>query len=262
MQSPAAEADEAVRRYVNHALASAAALEPPRASLAHGAAGIAYFPFRHAGFGGGEPSLEAAVRWAEEAEGAIGHQGAFEEGEGPLSAVPGRALHYHEPGVWWVRALIASAADDRDGLRMSVARFTDDAADAVGTAGDVQWGSAGLLLGCAQLVETVDEPDLIAPLMGAAARLAGDLGALADRDGARPGETALGYLGAAHGWAGVAHTLLRWSQATATPPPSEALELLDRLIGLRRRSGRWPIRAGSREVWRGWCHGSAGWAQT
>jgi serine/threonine-protein kinase len=60
----------------------------------------------------------------------------------------------------------------------------------------------------------------------------------------------------------VAHALLRWSQATHSAPPESALELLERLVPLRRKSGRWPVREGSREVWPGWCNGSAGWAQT
>jgi serine/threonine-protein kinase len=92
-------------------------------------------------------------------------------------------------------------------------------------------------------------------------RLALELAAFADRAGACAAEKALSYLGAAHGWGGVAHALLRWSQACSDSPPAEALDLLVRLNAHRRPSGRWPIRAGSRVVYRGWCHGSAGWAQ-
>ena len=41
-----------------------------------------------------------------------------------------------------------------------------------------------------------------------------------------------------------------------------AIDLLERLTVHRRPSGRWPVKEGSRQVYVGWCHGSAGWAQT
>lgn len=263
MTEPAAPVvGDAVVGNADHALMCVAALEAPRASLAHGAAGVAYYLYRHATLGGGETALQAAAEWAAEAAGAVHEPLAFTSLTGPLGSIAPRGLHYHEPGVWWVQALVALALGDEAQLKRSVTQVTSEAEQMRGNPGDVTSGSAGLLLGCAQLVETIADPDLLAPLRRAGAQLAADLAELADRHGAVPGERALGYLGAAHGWAGVAHALLRWSQATGAPPPDEALQLLERLIALRRKSGRWPIRAGSREVWRGWCHGSAGWAQT
>jgi eukaryotic-like serine/threonine-protein kinase len=254
-------AERTARRYRDRALASAWVAEAPRASLAHGAAGVAYFLFRHASFGGGQESLEAAALWAGRAESARGQRGAFVTRRGPLSSVPGGALHYHEPGVWWVRALVAAARKDRGDVLRSARRFAE--ADVRLQAGpwDVNWGAAGLLLGSAQLIESLEDPVALAPVRATGEGLAAALAALAEHDGALPGETVLGYLGAAHGWAGVAQALLRWSGAIGEPPPAQALALLERLTGLRRRSGRWPFRAGSREVYRGWCHGSAGWAQ-
>lgn len=206
--------------------------------------------------------MDAAALWASHAERARGRKGAFATRSEPLSSTPvGGALHYHEPGVWWVRALVAAAADDRAQLRRSTSRFAGAAAPSGGMSWDVNWGAAGLLLGCAQLAETLDDPIALAPVRAAGDGLASELAALVDREGARPGETVLGYLGAAHGWGGVACALLRWGRAVSEPPRAEARALLERLIELRRPSGRWPIRAGSREVLRGWCHGSAGWAQ-
>ena len=161
-----------------------------------------------------------------------------------------------------MRTLVAAARGDEQQLRRSSGRFVDAAAAAIGTPGDVNSGSAGLLLGCAQLVESLEDPAVSRPCAPRAIAWLSSSQNCADRDGARPGETALGYLGAAHGWGGVAHALLRWSRATGQPPPPQALAVLERLIPLRRPSGRWPIRPGTREVWLGWCHGSAGWAQT
>lgn len=263
MASPpmAALAERTACRYRDRAAASGWVAEAPRASLAHGGAGVAYFLFRQASFGGGQQSLEAAALWASRAARVRGQRGAFMTGSEQFGSIPGGALHYHEPGVWWVRALVAAARNERAEARRSAVRFAEAGAGAPGGPWDVNWGAAGLLLGCAQLVESLEDPVVLAPVRATGEGLAAALAALSERDGARPGETALGYLGAAHGWAGVAHALLRWSRASGGPPPAEALALLERLTALRRRSGRWPIRAGSREVQRGWCHGSAGWAQ-
>jgi eukaryotic-like serine/threonine-protein kinase len=257
----AGAAERTARRYRDRALACAWVADAPRASLAHGGAGVAYFLFRHGSLGGGQESLEAAAWWASRAARVRGQRGAFMTRGGALSSIPGGALHYHEPGVWWVRALVAAARDDRAEVRRSTVRFAEAGVQAGGGPWDVNWGAAGLLLGCAQLAESLQDPVVLAPVRATGEGLAAALAALCDHDGARPGETVVGFLGAAHGWAGVAHALLRWSRAVGGPPPPEALALLERLTGLRRRSGRWPVRAGSREVARGWCHGSAGWAQ-
>jgi hypothetical protein len=235
---------------------------PPFASLASGAAGVAYFLLRHSRFGGGEASLQAAASWAAQAERAAERDWAFTTPAGPLSSVPGNGLLYHLPGVWWVRALVAASQHDHGQVRQAAGRFADAAAQASHAPWDVGWGAAGMLLGCAQLLETLeDDAVAIAPVRAAGDMLALELSALADRDGAKPDETTLGYLGAAHGWAGVAHALLRWSVAISGVPPGPVLALLERLVELRRPSGRWPLHAGSRVVWLGWCHGSAGWAQ-
>jgi eukaryotic-like serine/threonine-protein kinase len=256
----AALVERTARRYRDRELASAWVAEAPRASLAYGGAGVAYFLFRHGSFGGGPESLEAASSWASRAACVRGQRGAFVTSSGPLSSVPGGALHYHEPGVWWVRALVADARNDRGEVRRSAARFAE--AGAQGSAPcDVTLGAAGLLLGCAQLAESLKDPVALTPVRATGEKLAAALAALSEHEGALAGETVLGFLGAAHGWAGVAHALLRWSRAIGEPPRAEALVLLERLAGLRRRSGRWPVRADSREVYRGWCHGSAGWAQ-
>jgi serine/threonine-protein kinase len=248
------------RRYRDMAAAGAGLVEPPHGCLAQGAAGVAYFLYRHASFGGGDASLAAAEWWAAWAERDRRQPGAFAAAAGPLPAVPATSLPYHEPGVWWVRALVASARGDGPQVQEAVGRFVDAAVTTTAD-WDVLFGSAGLLLGCAQLIERMGDVAPIGPVVTLGASLAGSLADLAKRDGARPGETTIGYLGPAHGWAGVAHALLRWSEATSAPPPAAALTLLDRLVQLRRPSGRWPVRAGSREVRRGWCHGSAGWTQ-
>ncbi|MHB8691305.1 MAG: lanthionine synthetase LanC family protein [Solirubrobacteraceae bacterium] len=253
--------EAAVRRWRHQAPEWSLQAEPEPTSLALGAAGVAYFLYRHAGLGGGEVSLEAAERWIASAREACERRSGSRSQAGPVSSIPGSGLLYHDPGVWWVGALVAAAQGDAPEVRRSAGRL----AEAVPVAGDGGWdvsvGAAGLLLGCATLVERLRDPAALGPLRAAGDQVARALCALAEREGALAGESALGYLGAAHGWAGIAQALLRWSQAVSAPAPPEALLLLERLIGLRRPSGRWAVRAGSREVFGGWCRGSAGWAQ-
>jgi eukaryotic-like serine/threonine-protein kinase len=254
-------AERAARRYRDRPLTAPGLTGPPRASLADGAAGVAYFLLRHATFGGDAASLEASAAWAAHAERARGQEGAFASGNSSSPSALAHSLYFGRPGVWWVRALIALAISDDRQARRSARGFADAAASASGAPGDVMSGSAGLLLGCAQLIEGLKDPEALTPVRAVGGRLAVELAAFAGREGATPGPTALGYLGAAHGWAGVGHALLRWSSAIGQPPPEQARGLLERLLAQRRPSGRWPVRAGSREVYLGWCHGSAGWAQ-
>jgi eukaryotic-like serine/threonine-protein kinase len=249
----------AASRYLDPGL-TVEAVQEPCATLADGAAGVAYFLLRHARFGGGERSLEAARCWSERAVSARKRKGAFASESEAFDSIPPTSVLYREPGVWWVRALVASAAGDAQVAEHAGGRFAQAAVRACGKPGDVGWGSAGLLLGCAQLVEAFPEASAVAAVRAAGEQLALELATFTDREGARPGEAALGCLGAAHGWAGVVQALLRWSVATAQPVAGEVPIMLERLMALRRPSGCWPITAGSREVWRGWCHGSAGWA--
>lgn len=95
------------------------------------------------------------------------------------------------------------------------------------------------------LVETLDEPELAGEMRKTGARLA-----------AMNHPQHLEYLGLAHGSAAIALSQLRWSQATEQPATPETISLLDLLLGHRRPSGRWPMRPDSRDVRRGWCHGS------
>jgi hypothetical protein len=196
---------------------------------------------RHAGLGGGQDSLDAAEEWAGYAERS-------------LTQTPGEAepssIFVGEPGVWWVRAMVATARSDNGQVQRATAAYIDAAEKAISGETGLFLGSAGLLLGCAQLIESFVDRELVEAVRDIGQRHA-------DRLVAMP-ESELDFLGLAHAWGGIALAPLRWSQATEQPVPPEALCIIERLSQQRRPSGRWPVRAGSREVWTGWCHGSAG----
>lgn len=186
-------------------------------------------------------------------------EAAFFWPEVPAGRLTRRSLHFHEPGVWYVRALVALALRDEAETRRALTRFAGACDVPEQGPRDATLGSASLLLGAACLVETAGRTAAGCGLHGAAERLAAHLAALARTADPAPDDPLGGFLGAAHGWAGVAHALLRWSEATGDPPGPEALGLLELLVTHRRPSGLWPREVRSREVWRGWCHGSAGW---
>lgn len=224
---------------------------PPFCSLGHGAAGIAYFLLRYAAVTGDPRWLDSAGEWVAIAEAGIGRSGAF-VADGPVfpderAAIPA-SLCFGETGVWWCGALVAGR---------SVERFVNVAEACPPERVDIVSGSAGLLVGAAALVEQLG-PSSPGPLLTTGDRLAARLNRVAGVGATvAPGE--LGWLGAAHGWGGIAFALLRWSQATGTAPGPELGELLNVLRDARLPSGLWPRHTSSEEVWPGWCHGSAGW---
>lgn len=56
-------------------------------------------------------------------------------------------------------------------------------------------------------------------------------------------------------------TLLAWCRATRTKLSPVLATLLGAPPETRLAAGVWPRRHETAEVWPGWCHGSAGWAQ-
>jgi serine/threonine-protein kinase len=234
---------------------------PPRSSFSHGAAGVAYFLFRHSQLSDDPRGLAAAAHWVSLAEGDIHSERAFID---PSSRVfpDGRisvasSLYFGEAGIWCIAALVAALQGDLANAERAVDRFQAIAKGCPDNELDAILGAASLLLGTATLVEQLDDPIArsLAPIgEGLAARLTTALEqSIAFEQ--------LEYLGAAHGPCGLVHALLRWCQATDASPSPTVMESLEGLASTRLPSGLWPRRLGHAEVWRGWCHGSAGWVQ-
>lgn len=225
---------------------------PPHSSLGHGAAGVAYFLFRSSAVTGDTSALEQAAGWVAAAERDMAQPGAF-GGPPPVfpdaRMAPASSVLFGEAGVWWAAALVHGALGDASAVERATDRFCAIAAACSDDHLDVAAGAAGLLLATAAIVE-LDRPRLVSIGEDLARRL----------EQAIEGPAAIPWLGAAHGWSGLAHALLRWCRATATLPSPVLTTLLDALPEARLASGVWPRRPGTAEVWPGWCHGSAGWA--
>ena len=239
-------------------------LPAPTASVAHGAAGLAYALLRTAQALDREDVLASADLWSTGAvAAAAGKDGLQDDARGIGPALFGEgSLFHHAGGVHLVHALVAHARGDTATCRRQVEAFSARARP--DAALDVAFGRAGLLLGHAALVETV----------GAAAAGLVDAGEALSRgiwselageppiaDGGR-----LTTLGMSHGWAGALTALLRWSAATSTAPPDGLGQRLGELAALGSPVGRglvWPRKLGTRDedplLTASWCNGSAGY---
>jgi hypothetical protein len=225
---------------------------PPHSSLGHGAAGVAYFLFRCSTLTGDAGALEQAARWIAAAENDMAQPGAF-AGPPPVfpdaRTAPPSSVLFGEAGVWWAGALVHGALGSAADAERALGRFCAIAAACPDDRLDVAAGAAGLLLAAAAIVDLA--PERIVPV-------GDDLARRLERAIEAP--AAIPWLGAAHGWGGIAHALLSWCRATRTKPSPVLTTLLDALPEARLAAGVWPRRHETAEVWPGWCHGSAGWA--
>ncbi len=235
---------------------------PPRASVSHGAAGIACGLHRIALARGDAALLRAADLWAAKAAAETG-EGAFHRpGSGLVPETLGRVSPYHTAsGIHAVRAMIARAAGDSASLRRELDAFVPLAGGSCPNP-DLTLGRSGSLLAAALLLDLLDEPS---PELGSL----GDsllAGLWAELDGLPPVVDCAGRpnLGMAHGWAGCLYASLRWCRAAGRPLPASLpgrlAELADQAQA-QGRSLRWRwYDEGGRDIGTiaGWCNGSAG----
>ncbi len=257
----AAELARVVNRFLDATRLDGAAFRegppPPRASVTHGRAGIAWALYRLACLRDDADLLARADAWLARAE--APDPLAFEApGSDLLAEEVGPVSPYHaRPGADLVRALIARAQGDERSATAAAGRFIAGSRQPwVGH--DLTLGSAGTLLGAALLAEAgVTAPDSALAALGE--EVAGPLAARSP-DPVTPG--------IAHGEAGVLYALLRWSAAIGRPAPPQLGRRLEALAARAERAGRgarWGPPGGAdrpadiepHEA-AGWCRGPAG----
>jgi len=241
-------------------------LPAPTASVMNGAAGLAYALLKVATVRDDEHLLAAADVWSMRALEAREPEAYWNPDVGIVEKRFGRSSLYHtEVGVHCVAALVATARQDDVGVSEAVERFLA-VTERLSGDGDVVLGEAGVLLGCAELVECrlPIQESLLTRL-----EQAGD--GIAERIAQRAGKPTsftndgLKYLGIAHGWSGILFSLLRWDDVRGREPRSVVVDGLDDLLGLASPVGRgliWPRVFGLTEEDRAldtsWCNGAAG----
>ncbi len=250
----------------------AGGLAAPTASTMNGGAGFAYALLRIAGSRGDPALLALADLWSTRAGLATKNRPAEAFWNPDLEIVPeifGRNSFYHHAcGVHAVQALVARARGDEWSQRLATEAFVAAASQPCEHL-DVAFGRAGLLLGSALLLDALPPVLLDAagpPLLALGGTLRESVWSELARHPAIGEDAAVRTLGAAHGWAGFLFALLRWSQASATPPPHGLVQRLDQLAALSHPAGRglrWPYATGAAPpdsaMAASWCNGAAGY---
>lgn len=242
-------------------------MEAPSASVNFGSAGLALALLRIAQQRDDGSLLAVADIWSQAALRELPSRDAFTAPDLEMSLdVVGRVSLYHsDPGVLCVTALVADAQADDVRRKHAIERFVAAAADEQRV--ELVFGLAGLLLGCAILL------DAIGPSTGEELRtltsLGNDLSArLLDRLAHLPpleDATGSGSLGVAHGYSGILYGLLQWAKVSKAAVAEDLQRHLDQLADLAQPSGRglgWPVSARGRRALDAmratWCNGAAG----
>lgn len=240
-------------------------LARPNASVTYGAAGIAYALYRIAHVRGDPALLALSDVWAGRASRDLDDEAAFVNSD--LRIVPetvGAISPYHTAsGVHCVQALIAHAMGDAAAQQGEIEHFIA-ASERPCLDLDLTLGRSSSLLAASLLRDTAPDNDKL--LAFGNARLAG----IWEEVDAFPPirEFAdIGYLGIAHGWAGILYATMRWAEASGSAMPASLRQRLEQLADLAEHKGRgirWPVYTETRShtlepYMAGWCHGSAGY---
>jgi serine/threonine-protein kinase len=244
--------------------------EPPFASINTGAAGIAYALLRIAQRRGDPRLLAAADLWSQKAYALSGRAGAFYSAESQIErATVGEISLFHSAsGLHCVRALVSAVQGDAASANVALNAFVEHTKRPCGCSDpsaqtDLVLGRAGLLLGCAELIESLsDSPAFDLKTMRArGSDIAEEVLARVQCESIQA--SGLTTLGIAHGWAGLLFSLLRWSRVVQSDPDPVIKDRLRELAALGQPNGaglRWPINTLTPSFVDGWCNGSAGYA--
>jgi serine/threonine protein kinase len=273
-QAPAIERellDRAVDRYGLGGAALRDGLpQAPFASIAYGAGGVAYALLRIAQRRLDPRLLAAADLWSQKAYALAAADGAFYNAalEIERRTVGSISLFHSEAGLHCVRALVSAAQGDLVSVHRALQAFVEHskrpcAADDATAEIDLTLGKGGLLLGCAELVESISDAPMF-DLTGIRARgdqICSDLVAVLTEPIGSSND--LKPLGIAHGWGGLIFAVLRWTRAMRRDPPVDLRSRLQELATLAEPHGaglHWPVQHGGSTFMEGWCNGSAGHA--
>lgn len=188
------------------------------ASLAFGAAGIAYAHWYAGYLQGDETLLEGAERWIGAAlAGQRRHHAFLGPGAPRAARMPAGAYLYGPCGLSFVRALVARSCGDRRAERRALARFAELARTGACGETELYRGSAGGLAAAAILFEHLGEE----MLFDLGTELSATLCRRAVAHGSGPVTwNGLQGPGLAHGAAGPCLALLLWSAAAGSALPS------------------------------------------
>jgi eukaryotic-like serine/threonine-protein kinase len=236
----------------------------PYASINYGAAGIAYAMHRLAR-ARGEPELfELASAWVQKAHAlSIDPRAFYNPAPGPTPEAVSRVSLFHSlNGLHCVDALVHLSLGDASAAARAINAFVDGSRGPCDSP-DVTGGAAGLLLGCAELLESADTSTRVdtESVYQRGDEIASTLTRLLESEEIAT-SSRLRALGIGHGWAGLLFALLRWARASRFAVSTLIDERLDELADLAipfENGVRWTTHNNSSLFMPGWCHGTAGY---
>jgi eukaryotic-like serine/threonine-protein kinase len=243
----------------------------PSASVSYGAAGVAYGLYCAACARNNPELLAAADAWSTRALVSIHQPNAFSHPGLGLQpqAIGAISLYFAEPGVHLVQAMISQAMGDGSTFSRAMKDFVGSSRTGAGPL-DLTLGRAGLLLGCALVLDAVGPGTLQAETVYKLSDLL-DYGrtlqaTLWDEVSAAY-SVQRSYLGVAHGLAGICYSTLLWSEVSGDALPPKLLHTLDELGRAAQAHGRglrWPVRETAHSMhgagfMESWCHGAPGY---
>lgn len=260
--------DVALRRYaLAGKLFRDGPVDAPFASINYGAGGIAYAIYRIAQRRDDPSLLALADAWTQKALALASRRKAFYNAD--LGIKPGTvgkiSLFHSASGLHCVRALVSMATGDSKGANRAIESLVAASRRPCPNP-DLTLGKAGLLLGCAELMEAMPASGFFEKenLRTRGAEIAGELHTLVRSQHIATSESVTA-LGIAHGWGGLVFALLRWTRATgkdADPALALKLDELASLAQPHRKGLRWPVHNSNVPAvfTDGWCNGAAGQA--
>ena len=241
---------------------------PPFVSINYGAAGIAYALYRLARARGEVRTrgdlLALASAWVQEAIALASHTEAYyDPDQGITSETVGEVSLFHSAsGLHCVDALVRLALSDAGGTARAISAFVKASRRPCDNP-DLTLGTASLLLGCAELMESAGTSSLldVKLLRKRGDEIAAGLSEIVQSEPIAT-STRIQCLGIAHGWAGLLFALLRWTWATrrsVQPLLAAKLEELAELANPYEGGVCWTVHNNSSSVMPGWCNGMAGY---
>lgn len=249
-----------LRSYVGESFSTP--LLAPTASLFMGVGGLAYGFLRsalllkdHGLLREAEFTTSLARSWMEAGpEGSINPTTFIDKNE-----VGTHTVFHHAEGIAMLEALVAHATQDHASLKKACLRFIDGA-QARPEAAEYMTGKAGILNALRQLSYLVVENEELVSLGNElATEIVEELESFPSVS-----QSSIRFVGFAHGWTGILHTLLAWGRAYDQDLIDRVVPFLQQLNGMKVQTIRgsyWPrhldepVSAGD---FPSWCSGTAG----
>ncbi len=236
----------------------------PANSVNYGAAGIAYFLYRTSCLFGDARLLSASHVWAQHALKDTDNEKAFHNPaiEITRNTVEPAALYHSITGVHCVNALVSNAIGLTSAVNKSIDNFIESGSVKFNNL-DLATGKTGLLVGCSLMLENFNNNQYIKKekLISFGNEIMSGVWNELDLFAPVEEDKKIGYLGVAHGWAGILYATIMWCRVSGQQAPGNLEERINQLAACgvhNKNMVSWKRKMDEPVIWNGWCHGISG----